>query len=73
MTAALNDVEKKKKEVGQSAEQHTAVDLIDDLAADDVLAVTGDVREPSAAVGLVNAALGAYGRLDSVGRQMPEA
>jgi NADP-dependent 3-hydroxy acid dehydrogenase YdfG len=40
--------------------------LVDELGADNVLAVTGDVRDPAASAELVAAAVGAYGRLDSV-------
>ncbi len=41
-------------------------ELISDLGADNVLAVAGDVREPSAATDLVNAAMQTYGRIDSI-------
>lgn len=41
-------------------------DLIAELGADNVLAVAGDVQDPAAATALVEAAVSAYGRLDSI-------
>ncbi len=40
--------------------------LVDEFGADRVLAVAGDVREPSASAALVTAAEREYGRLDSI-------
>jgi NADP-dependent 3-hydroxy acid dehydrogenase YdfG len=40
--------------------------LVGEFGADKVVAVTGDVREPGAANELVDAAVEAYGRLDSI-------
>jgi NADP-dependent 3-hydroxy acid dehydrogenase YdfG len=41
-------------------------ELVSDLGPDKVVAVAGDVRDPAAASALVDAAIEAYGRLDSI-------
>ncbi len=40
--------------------------LVSEFGADRVLAVTGDVRDPTAATSLVSAAIDAFGKLDSI-------
>jgi NADP-dependent 3-hydroxy acid dehydrogenase YdfG len=59
-------VEAGARVVVQARRQERLDALINDLGADNVVAVTGDVRDPGAAGALVDAAVSAYGRLDSV-------
>ena len=59
-------VEAGARVVVQARRKERLQQLIHELGADKVVAVVGDVRDPGAARDLVNAAVSAYGRLDSV-------
>ena len=59
-------VEARARVVVQARRTERLDQLVDELGADNVLAVAGDVRDPSSAEHLVSAAVARHGQLDSI-------
>jgi NADP-dependent 3-hydroxy acid dehydrogenase YdfG len=59
-------VEAGARVVVQARRADRLVELADELGSDRVRPVTGDVRDPAAAAGLVQSAVDGFGRLDSI-------